>query len=161
MADNATRHGLLSRREALKVSGGGALAIVAGASVFPRAASATPATAAKILSKLTGGRPTKEGRVKLKLPPIAENGNTVPMTVTVDSPMTDSDYVKTVHVVADANPGPHVASFHFTPMSGKAQVTTRIRMIKSQNVIAVAEMSDGTLYKTVRNVKVTIGGCGG
>ena len=113
------------------------------------------------MAKLIGGKPTKSGRIKLKLPQFAENGNTVPCTISVDSPMTESDYVRAVHVVADGNPRPGVASFHFTPASGKAVVTTRIRMAKTQNIIAVAEMSDGSLYKAVQNVKVTIGGCGG
>ena len=122
---------------------------------------ANPAAAEEALKKLTGSKPTKSGRVHLKLPPIAENGNTVPLTVTVDSPMSENDYVKAVHVVADGNPRPDVASFRFTPMSGKAEVGTRIRMAKTQNIIAVAEMSDGTLYRASKNVKVTIGGCGG
>jgi sulfur-oxidizing protein SoxY len=130
--------------------------------MFPAGpAHATPDTAAKAMAKLIGGKPTKSGRIKLKLPQIAENGNTVPFTISVDSPMTESDYVRAVHVVADGNPRPGVASFHFTPASGKAVVTTRIRMAKTQNIIAVAEMSDGSLYKAVQNVKVTIGGCGG
>ena len=150
----------MGRRDALATIGGGAVALI-GAGIVSGPALATSAGAEAAMKKLTGGRPTKKGRVKLKLPPIAENGNTVPMTVIVDSPMTANDYVKSVHVVADGNPRPNVASFHFTPASGKAQVTTRIRMAKTQNIIAVAEMSDGTLYRGVKNVKVTIGGCGG
>lgn len=150
----------LGRRKALVTIGGGAVAVL-GASVFAGPALATASSADAAMNKLIGGRPTQKGRVRLKLPPIAENGNTVPMTVIVDSPMTENDYVKSVHVVADGNPNPDVASFHFTPASGKAQVATRIRMLKTQNVIAVAEMNDGTLYRVVQNVKVTIGGCGG
>ncbi len=151
---------LIGRRDALATIGGGAVALL-GAGILAGPAMATPASADAALNKLTGGKPAKSGRVRIKMPPIAENGNTVPMTVSVDSPMTDGDYVKSVHVVADGNPNPNVASFHFSPASGKARITTRIRMIKTQNIIAVAEMSDGTLYRTVRNVKVTIGGCGG
>lgn len=150
----------LGRRKALVTIGGGAVALL-GASIIVQPARATPSSADAAMNKLIGGRPTQKGRVRLKLPPIAENGNTVPMTVIIDSPMTKNDYVKTVHIVADQNPRPNIASFHFTPASGKAQVATRIRMLKTQNVIAVAEMNDGTLYRAVQNVKVTIGGCGG
>ncbi len=150
----------LSRRDAIAALGAGVLA-VAGARLIIGPAQASPDSAEAFMSKLIGGRATKGGKITLKLPPIAENGNTVPLTVSVDSPMTASNYVKTVHVVADGNPNPEVASFHFTPASGKAQATTRIRMAKTQNIIAVAEMSDGSLYRTARNVKVTIGGCGG
>ena len=149
----------LTRRHALGTIGGSALVLAASGIVG--VAEASPKSAEKKLSALIGGRATKKGRVKLKLPPIAENGNTVPMTITVDSPMSEKDYVKAIHVVADGNPRPGVASFFFTPASGKAQVTTRIRMAKTQNIIAIAEMSDGTLYRGVKNVKVTIGGCGG
>jgi sulfur-oxidizing protein SoxY len=149
----------LNRREALTAIGGATMALAAVVTVGP--AMASPKSAQKALAKLTGGRAVKKGRVKLKLPPIAENGNTVPMTISVDSPMTAGDYVKAIHVLADGNPTPDVASFFFTPASGKAQVTTRIRMAKTQNIIAVAEMSNGSLYQGSKNVKVTIGGCGG
>jgi sulfur-oxidizing protein SoxY len=150
----------LGRRKTLVAIGGGAVAVL-GAGIFAGPALASAAKADAAMNKLIGGRATRQGRVRLKLPPIAEDGNSVPMTVSVDSPMTENDYVKSVHVVADGNPNPNVASFHFTSASGKAQVSTRIRMLKTQNIIAVAEMNDGTLYRTVKNVKVTIGGCGG
>lgn len=149
-----------ARRDALRMLGAGAL-VIAGACLLSGPASATSATAEEALKKLTGGKPTKTGRVHIKLPPIAENGNTVPMTISVDSPMTEKDYVKAVYVVADGNPRPDVATFHFSPMSGKSEASTRIRMAKTQNVIAIAEMNDGTLYRATQNVKVTIGGCGG
>jgi sulfur-oxidizing protein SoxY len=102
-----------------------------------------------------------EGRITLDLPQIAENGNTVPLTVEVDSPMSEADYCKAVHIFAEGNPLPNVASFRFTPACGQAFASTRIRLAKTQNVIAVAEMSDGSLYTTKAEVKVTIGGCGG
>jgi sulfur-oxidizing protein SoxY len=159
MSDRISSKGL-DRREVLITLGAGAVAMLgAGFAASPAHASGAAADAA--LKKLVGDRPTKAGKVHVKAPPIAENGNTVPLTVSVDSPMTEKDYVKAVHVVADGNPRPEVASFYFSPMSGKSEVSTRIRMAKTQNVIAVAEMSDGTLYRAVRNVKVTIGGCGG
>ena len=94
-------------------------------------------------------------------PEIAENGNSVPVTVEVDSPMTDGDYVASVTILADGNPNPEVATFHFTPLSGTAAATTRIRLAKTQNVVAIAKMSDGSTFSDRKEVKVTIGGCGG
>jgi sulfur-oxidizing protein SoxY len=100
------------------------------------------------------------GKVKLELPEIAENGNTVPMTVSVDVPMTAESYVEEVMIVAEGNPNPGVISFRFTP-SSVAEANTRIRLAETQNVIAVARMNDGSVFSDVRQVKVTIGGCGG
>jgi sulfur-oxidizing protein SoxY len=101
------------------------------------------------------------GRISLDLPEIAENGNTVPYTVRVESPMTSSDYVKAVHLLAPANPHPQISSFFFTPQSGKAAVSGRMRLAQTQEVLVFAEMSDGKLYTARRPVKVTVGGCGG
>lgn len=150
----------VSRRHLLLGAGSGALA-VAILGLAPRAARADAAATDEMISKLTGGAAVKQGRIDLKLPQIAENGNTVPFTVAVDSPMTEADYVKAIHVVADGNPSPGVASFYFTPTSGKAEVSSRMRMAKTQNVRAVAVMSDGSVYSNQQEVKVTIGGCGG
>jgi len=101
------------------------------------------------------------GRIKLTAPEIAENGNSVPVSVLVDSPMTEDDYVESVLLLAEGNPSPDVATFNFTAASGKALGSTRMRLAQTQDVIAIAKMSDGTLYRDSRNVKVTIGGCGG
>ena len=124
-------------------------------------AAADPAAVAAALKNLVGDKPMSEGKVTLTMPEIAENGNTVPLEIAVESPMTDADFVKAVHVLAEGNPQPDVVSFFFTPASGKAAAATRMRLASTQNVIAVAEMSDGSLYTTKREVKVTIGGCGG
>lgn len=102
-----------------------------------------------------------DGKVSVTLPEIAENGNTVPFSIVVDSPMTDKDHVKAVHVFATGNPRPDVATFLFSPASGKASVSSRMRLSKTQDVVAVAQMSDGKFYMARRTVKVTIGGCGG
>ena len=150
----------LGRRQALIVVGGGGLA-VAGLALLPQAALADAAAVAEAMKGLIGDKKPQEGRITLDLPQIAENGNTVPLTVEVDSPMTDQDYVKAVHIFAEGNPLPNVASFHFTPANGKAMAATRIRLAKTQNVVAVAEMSDGKIYQAKAEVKVTIGGCGG
>ena len=146
-----------SRREVLATGGAAVLA----AALAPRIAFADPAAAEAEIERRFGDRPMEESRIKLDMPQIAENGLVVPMSVTVESPMTVDDYVKAVHFFADGNPAPSVASFYFTPAGGKAVASSRMRLAKSQSVIAVAEMSGGTLHTTSAKVKVTVGGCGG
>lgn len=147
-------------RRRVMVGALGMTAAAALASIFPRQAAATPDTAKQLLQTLIKGEP-KDGRVSLKAPEIAENGNAVPVTVSVESPMTDQDHVKALHIVADGNPNPGVASFFFSPASGKCEVQLRVRMAQTQKIVCVAEMSDGSLWSAAREVKVTIGGCGG
>jgi sulfur-oxidizing protein SoxY len=113
------------------------------------------------VKKVLGDAKPADGKAMLDMPEIAENGNTVPFTVSLDSPMTDKEYVKAFHIIATANPQPAVAAFRLTPQSGKATVSSRIRLARTQEVIAIAELSDGTFLMSKRNVKVTIGGCGG
>ena len=136
----------------------GAAALLGG--IFAGQASATPDEATKLLGTLAKGQ-AKAGKVTITAPQIAENGNVVPVTVAVESPMTDADHVKALHIVADGNPNPGVATFNFWPASGRAQVDMRIRLAQTQKVIAVAEMKDGSLWTAASEVKVTIGGCGG
>ncbi len=145
---------LVSRRSFVLGTGG-----LAALLALPQAASANEWQAA--LEGLVGTSSPAEGRVDLAMPEIAENGNVVPFDVTVDSPMTDADYVKAVHVVATGNPTPGVASYMMSPGMGEATVSSRMRLGKTQEVIAVAEMSDGSVYGVTTTVKVTIGGCGG
>ncbi len=146
------------RRVMIRAVQGGAALMLAG--FVARNAHATPDSAGELLRSLAKGSP-KEGRVAITAPAIAENGNAVPVTVAVESPMTGADYVKAVHIVADGNPNPGVASFTFTPASGRAEVQIRVRMAQTQKILAVAEMHDGSLWSAAREVKVTIGGCGG
>lgn len=113
------------------------------------------------LKKIIGEATPINDKIKLEMPEIAENGNTVPFSVSVDSPMTTEDYVKSVHVISTGNPQPVIATFHFTPESGKAAVASRMRLAKTQDIISVAELSDGKFAMTKKTVKVTIGGCGG
>lgn len=115
----------------------------------------------KIIIGLAGGKTPKTGKITLDMPQIAENGNTVPLSVSVESPMTASDHVKSIHVFANGNPTPEVAVFHLSPINGVADVSSRMRMAKTQNIVAVAKMSDGSVYTESVKVKVTIGGCGG
>lgn len=151
-----TQH--ISRRTALGLALGGSVAAIAASYGLPVMASPV---ADEIMKKIMGDRSAVDGGVKLDVPEIAENGNTVPVGFTVDSPMTKDDYIKAVHIIADGNPGPMIATFNFTPMSGKASASTRMRLAKTQNIIAIVEKSDGTLMKASTQVKVTIGGCGG
>ena len=147
----------LSRRHIFGL-GAGLFATLTWGSVLPAQAANDSGDHIKAF---TGGKQPTEGKVKLDLPEIAENGNTVPMTVTVESPMTDADYVKAVHVFADGNPLPGVVSYKFTPACGKAAASTRMRLAQTQNIVCIAEMSNGSLYTAKANIKVTIGGCGG
>lgn len=150
---------VVDRRDfVLGASSAAALLAFLGAGSVPAHAELTWQEAIK---KAIGDAKPAEGKVSVTLPEIAENGNTVPFTVAVESPMTEADYAKTVHIFATGNPRPDVASYNFTPMSGKAEVSSRMRLGKTQDVIAIAEMSDGKFYMTRRSVKVTIGGCGG
>ncbi len=148
----------IDRRQTLAV-GIGAIAAVFIADARGPALAANDSS--ELIKAFTGGKAPAEGKVKLDLPEIAENGNTVPMTVSVESPMTAQSYVTDVLVVADGNPRGGVATFHFTPDSGVAEANTRIRLATSQNVVAIAKMNDGSLFMGQKPVKVTIGGCGG
>ena len=145
-----------SRRRVLAV-GAGAAASAALGIVPARAANNTQ----DLIKAFTAGKQATEGKVKLDLPEIAENGNTVPMTVTVESPMSEQSHVTEVLVLADGNPNAGVATFHFSPASGVAEANTRIRLATTQNIIAIARMNDGSFAMASKQVKVTIGGCGG
>ncbi len=149
----------VTRRHVLVLTG--AAAAAAGAGLLPGIALADKAAVDAAIKKAAGGATLQSGRITLELPQIAENGNTVPIGIEVDSPMTASDYVKSVHVFADGNPNAEVASVHFTPANGVAKASMRMRLMKTQNVVAVAQMSDGSVYRETVEVKVTIGGCGG
>jgi sulfur-oxidizing protein SoxY len=146
----------LSRRQVLAGTAG-ALA-VATVGVAPAQAANN---AQDLIKAFTGGKRATEGKVKLDLPEIAENGNTVPMTVSVESPMTEQSYVTEVLVVGDGNPNGGMVTFHFSPLSGVAEANTRIRLAATQDIIAVAKMNDGSFVTASKQVKVTIGGCGG
>lgn len=145
----------LNRRKMLTTSFGIAT-LLCGRQVF-----AKPEDVEAAIKSIAGDIEVGTGAVKLNAPEIAENGNGVPISVTVDSPMTEDAYVESVALFADGNPLPEVVVFNFTPASGEAYASTRMRLAKTQNVVAVAKMSDGSVFSDTRNVKVTIGGCGG
>jgi sulfur-oxidizing protein SoxY len=147
-----------TRRHFLKASGSAA---VAGAvsRVTLRPADATPAMLNSAIRNLVGEAPLRTGKVKLDIPPLVENGNTVPMTVTVTSPMTADDYVKSIHVFNEKNPQPYIGNFYLGPAAGRAQVATRIRLADSQKVVAIAQMSDGSFWSASVDVVVTLAAC--
>ena len=148
----------VSRREVLALGAGGAAVAVIGA---PRPAAATPQEAAAEIAKFTGGKPVEKGKISIELPEIAENGNTVPLSIAIDHPMTAQNYISDILVVADGNPRPGVATFHLTPAAGKATAATRIRLQSTQNIIVIAKTNSGQFFTDRKQVKVTIGGCGG
>src|SRR5580692_5108883 len=111
------------------------------------------------IREITGGAELRQGKVKLDVPPLIENGNTVPLTVSVESPMTDADFVKAIHVFNEKNPQPHVFSAVLSPRNGKAVVGTRIKLADSQKVVAIAETSNGEFWSAGADVIVTIAAC--
>ena len=124
-----------------------------------RTAQANPEGAAAAMKAILGDARLREGKVTLDMPPIAENGNSVPLTVSVQSPMTAGDHVRSIHIFAEENPLPNVAHFYLGPRAGKAQVSTRIRLFKSQKVIAVAALSDGSFWSGNAEVVITLAAC--
>ena len=146
----------LSRRETLAASAG---AFAAGLGLAAGPARALNDYADQI-KKFTGGQTPVEGKVKLELPELAENGNTVPLSVALDGPTDEGTYVQEILVLAPANPNARVIRFRFSAAS-VPEASTRIRLAETQDVIAVAKLSDGTFFQASRQIKVTIGGCGG
>jgi sulfur-oxidizing protein SoxY len=134
-------------------------AALAGAGLAIRPARSAPDPEIAVAEQLFGRTPALSDRLRLEMPAVFPNGYTVPLAFEIDSPMTDADHVRAVHVVAPRNPLIRVASFHFTPRSGRARISTRIRLAEPQNVIAVAEMSDGSLLMAKTRVEVEINGC--
>ena len=124
-----------------------------------RPATATPSAMAAAIREVVGEAELHQGRVKLDIPPLVENGNSVSVTVSVDSPMSELDYVKSIHIFNEKNPQPNVMIFHLNPRAGRARVSTRIRLANSQKVVAIARLSgDSFSYHTV-DVMVTLAAC--
>jgi len=136
------------------------LAGAAVITVLPFAsARATPEAMAAAIKEVTGGATPRSGRVTLDIPPLVENGNTVPLTVTVESPMTEGDFVKAIHVFNEKNPQPHVFNAWLSPRNGKAVVGTRIKLADAQKVVAIAQTSKGEFFSASADVIVTIAAC--
>lgn len=169
MQSTKTSDGLRSRREFLLGAGG-----VAAVMALPPAAlaqtvgrpgryspptQASAAAMAQAIRKVVGAAPVNKGRVKLELPALIDNGNGVPLAVSVDSPMTEADHVRAIHVFSEKNPLPNVVSFHLGPRAGRASIATRIRLADSQTVVAICEMSDGSFWSGSADVVVTLAAC--
>src|SRR5215470_13636304 len=148
---------LSSRRDFLRVVGGVTAGLAATIVIEP--AAATPAAMQDAIRKIVGSARVGTGRVKLELPPLVENGNTVPLAVSVESPMTEADHVRAIHVFTEKNPQPEVVSFRFGPRAGRAHVATRIRLADTQTVVAISELSDGSFWAANANVVVTLAAC--
>jgi sulfur-oxidizing protein SoxY len=148
---------LTSRRQFLRVAGGAVAGL--GTVMAIRPARATPAEMQDAIRKVVGSARITPGKVTLELPPLIENGNAVPLTVSVDSPMTEADHVKTVHVFTEKNPQPNVVGFHLGPRAGRARVATRVRLADSQTVVAICQLSDGTFWSASADVVVTLAAC--
>jgi sulfur-oxidizing protein SoxY len=147
-----------SRRKFLAAAGG--LAAVALAPGVHAQMTRTPLNnMPEVIRKLVGTKAINKGRVKLDLPPLVENGHLVPLSVTVDSPMTAADHVKAIHVFTERNPLPEMATFRLGPRAGRASVATRVRLADTQNVVAIAELSDGSFWSDSAHLIVTLAAC--
>jgi len=147
-----------TRRQFLGLAGSAAV-IGAVPIVTQRPAEATPAMLASAIRNVVGEAEVRTGKVKLDVPPLVENGNTVPMTVTVSNPMTPDDYVRSIHVFNEKNPQPNIGNFYLGSRAGRAQVSTRIRLADSQKIVAIARLSDGSFWSASVDVVVTLAAC--
>ena len=142
-----------SRRDFLRAAAGLTVLLAV------RPAEATPATMQDAIRAVVGTAPVTKGRVKLELPPLSENGNAVPLTVSIESAMTAAEHVRAIHVFTEKNPQPEVVSFRLGPRTGRARVSTRIRLADTQTVIAIGELSDGSFWSAETAVVVTLAAC--
>jgi sulfur-oxidizing protein SoxY len=149
----ATRRGFVGGAAALAGSVG------LGLSLTVTPATATPETMKTAIRRVVGEAALQKGKVKLDLPPLVENGNVVAVTVSVDSPMTEADHVKAIHIFNEKNPQPNVIGAYLGPRAGRATLATRIRLADTQNVTAIAELSDGTFWTDSIQVIVTLAAC--
>ena len=149
---------MTTRREFL-VLACGAFATTAQAQLDPNRDALRRAVFEDAVRKVTGGAPISSGRVKLDLPPLIDNGNSVPLSITVESPMTATDHVKAIHVFVEKNPQPYVVSVYLGPRAGRASITTRARVADTGKVIAIAQLSDGSFWSDSVAVVVTLSAC--
>jgi sulfur-oxidizing protein SoxY len=133
--------------------------LVLGCGLAAGSARATPAAMQDAIRNVTGGAPAPKGRVRLEVPALIENGNSVVLAVSVESPMTAADHVRAIHVFAPDNPLPNMVSVYLGPRSGRARFTTRVRVASSQTLLAVAQFSDGSFGSDSAQVVVTLPAC--
>lgn len=132
---------------------------VGAAMLLPQSALAQASPVDDLVRAATHGAPARKARVKLDLPVLADNGNSVVMKVRVESPMSAADHVRSIRLLSERNPVQEMVTFHLGPRAGRAEIASRVRLAGSQNVVAVAEMSDGTFWFDVANVIVTLSAC--
>ena len=149
----------VSRRDALKAAGVAAVGAALPATAQAQVQAAMPGQMEAAIRKIIGETQIQKGKVTLDLPPLVENGNVVPMSVSVDSPMTKENFVKAIHVFNEKNPQPNVISVQLGARAGKAEISTRIRLATTQKLTAIAEMSDGTCWSDTQEVVVTLAAC--
>ena len=149
---------MMNRRQFVVLSLG-AVATGAQAQLTPNIVALRKAALEEAIRKVLGGAQPRPGRVKLDLPPLIENGNSVPLTVTVQSPMTAADHVKVIHVFTEKNPQPNIISAWLGPRAGRASITTRARIADTGTVTAIAQMSDGSFWSDRMEVVVTLSAC--
>lgn len=149
---------MISRRHFMLLACG-ALATRAEAQLAPNIAALRRAALEAAVRRVIGNAPLRPGRVKLDMPPLIENGNSVPLTVSVESPMTAADHVRAIHVFTEKNPQPNVISAYFGPRAGRARLSTRARIADTGMVTAVAQMSDGSFWAERVEVVVTLSAC--
>lgn len=137
----------------------GATALTGAMVLALRPGRATPSSMQAAIRGVAGNSSITRGKIALDIPALVENGNVVPLTIAVDSPMTATDFVKGIHVFTEKNPQPHVIDIKLGPRAGKAIVSTRIRLSDAQKVVAIAEMSDGTFWSESADVIVTLAAC--
>lgn len=147
---------MTSRRQFLLLS---LVATPAIAQLDPNIAAKRKASLEEAIRKITGGKPVRAGKVRLDVPPLVDNGNAVPVTVAVDSPMTEKDHVKAIHLFTEKNPQPFVFSARLGPRAGRAKISARCRIADTGNVIAIAQMSDGSFWSDTTSVVVTLSAC--
>jgi sulfur-oxidizing protein SoxY len=150
---------MITRREFLIVTAALAAPTAARAQLDPNLAANRKAASQAALKRIVGDSPVRKGRVKLTLPPLIDNGNSVPLSVSVESPMTEADHVTAIYVLTEKNPLPDVVGVHLGPRAGRATLTTRVRLADTQTVTAIARMSDGSFWSDGAEVVVTLSAC--
>ena len=150
---------MTTRRQFLVLVGGAVAAGTAQAQLPPNIVAQRREALAAAMRRVTGGAPARSGRVTLDVPPLIDNGNSVPITVTVESPMTAAEHVKSIHIFTEMNPQPNILAAHLGPRAGRAAVTTRARIADTGRVVAIAQLSDGSFWSESVEVIVTLSAC--
>jgi sulfur-oxidizing protein SoxY len=150
---------MTTRREFLVATAAALVPAAVEAQIDPNQAANRKAAFQAALRKIVGDSQLRRGRVNLQLPPLIDNGNSVPLSVAVESPMTATDHVAAIHVLTEKNPLPDVVSVHLGPRAGRARLSTRVRLADTQSVLAIAQLSDGSFWSDSAEVVVTLSAC--